>query len=468
MKPSIIAACLWVAVLGSTGLAQVETPETSWRQAELLETQGEKASAAQQFDRIAVEWPSWAGAARSALKAAEIYDDLGMGSEARLACERAMAVANSYWLQPALFWIAKTAQSAGDRDEALAVVERLHAEYPESAWTVRSRIVEALARGADPQLAEAAFRRELEAGTLCDQAVLLADEHRAEEALGLLDRVLTYYPDSAAALRALDAKGHLLIRLSRREEAMPIFADLLVMVGQTAPQARIVQRARMRLGALCRGSGRITEAEDIFGQLARNSADPAAASYAGLHLVGMHYERLRKPVFERRASGIYDARQVDHAGWAALRERCRALAEAPWCRPKERVRAELIAVESYCWERDARGAARAGDNFFAKYDGSEYIDQLASARLFVGIEVRNLKWYEESAEHFRWIIQHAPEVPSRVYLELWITLRRAEAPEHEIQEAEDLLMSVAPDSGWANYIRIIKRQEAQCDVVNAR
>ena len=116
-----------------------------------------------------------------------------------------------------------------------------------------------------------------------------------------------------------------------------------------------------------------------------------------------------------------------------------AVAAAPWCLPNERVRAELIAVQSYCWERDARGAARAGDAFFAKYDGSEHIDQLASARLFVGIEIRNLKWYEESAEHFRWIIQHAPEVPSRVYLELWITLRRAEAPQHEIQEAEDLL-----------------------------
>ncbi|NLX20912.1 MAG: hypothetical protein GXY55_04465, partial [Phycisphaerae bacterium] len=226
--------------------------------------------------------------------------------------------------------------------------------------------------------------------------------------------------------------------------------------------------ARMRLGALCRGSGRITEAEDIFGQLARNSADPAAASYAGLHLIGMHYERLRKPVFERTARGIYDARQVDHAGWAALRERCRALAEAPWCRPKERVRAELIAVESYCWEGDARGAARAGDDFFAKYDGSEYIDQLASARLFVGIEVRSLKWHEQSAEHFRWIIQHAPEVPVRAYYELWITLSRLGAPESEIQEVEDFLLANYPDSPSARGIQIIKRQEARGHVLNAR
>lgn len=461
MKPSIVAACLLVAVLGSTGLAQVESPETAWRQAELLETQGDKASAAQQFDRIAAEWPSWAGAARSALKAAEIYDDLGMGLEARSACERAMAVANSYWLQPTLFWTAKTAQSAGDRDEALAVVERLHAEYPESAWTVRSRIVEALAFDADPRPAEAAFLRELEAHRFCDQVMMLTVERRWEEALGLMDYVLTYYPNTAAALRALDAKGHLLIRLSRREEAMPVFAELLVMTAQTSPRAGIVQRAKMRLGTLCRHSGQLTEAREIFEELVQNSDDPAVASYAGLNLIGMHNQRLFGAVLEAEKSRIYDARQVDHAGWAALRERCRALAEAPWCLPNERVRAELIAVQSYCWERDARGAAQAGDDFFAKYDGSEYIDQLVSARLFVGIEVRSLKWYEESAEHFRWIIQHAPEVPSRVYLELWITLRRAEAPEHEIQEAEDLLMSVAPDSGWANYIRIIKRQEAQ-------
>jgi len=440
--------------------ANAQTPETVWNSAEQLRAANLSEAAAQEYERIAVQWPKSKEAAPAALQAAEIYQSLGLNMQALAASDKALSVANDWWEQQALFTKASVCSDANCRDDALVAIRRLRAEYPESYWTVRSGLVEAKLQGINPATVQAALNRYEEADAMRVQAIQLLEQGKNEAAIALLSQIATSYADSPAALHALDAQGHYMIRLNRKPDAIPVFADLLVRTGQATPQARIVRRAKLRLAALCRVGGRITEAQKSFEELAKNSDQPSVASTAALNLIGIRYEQLRDQLDKTKA--------VDAAGWAALRQKCRTLAESPWCQARERIRSELVEVESYCWERNVDGAHKACVAFLGKYDGTEYVHELATARLFVGIELYLSGRYSEALGYYRWIQQHAPKYSPRVYREMWLTLGALGAPAEEITQVENILYAMYPNSPSVRFIEIFKRQEAERNARHAK
>jgi len=98
----------------------------------------------------------------------------------------------------------------------------------------------------------------------------------------------------------------------------------------------------------------------------------------------------------------------------------------------------------------------------------EFMNELVTARLFVGIALRDARRNQEALGHFQWIQQHASDPGPRVYLELWVTLSRLGAPAAEIEQIENVLFSTYPNSSSVKYIKLIKRQEAAGYVRNAR
>jgi len=102
---------------------------------------------------------------------------------------------------------------------------------------------------------------------------------------------------------ALDTQGHLLVRFGRRADAMPVFADLLVRTAKR-PDARIVRRAKARLGALCRTtSGRITDAEKVFAD-----SPPRVTTRPSL----LARTRVDRIDYERLRNRLAESKTVDH------------------------------------------------------------------------------------------------------------------------------------------------------------
>jgi tetratricopeptide (TPR) repeat protein len=143
----------------------------------------------------------------------------------------------------ALLGKAGVCQKAGCPVEGSAAIQRLRLEYPAASGIGRMAVIEASLNGWPTADAEQWATRELQAGLLWNDGCRLTPAERVNWA----DHVVSLYPDTAAALTALDTKGQLLADLQRYDEALSAFTEVLNRLHPTCSNSEFFQTVRARL-----------------------------------------------------------------------------------------------------------------------------------------------------------------------------------------------------------------------------
>lgn len=465
MSSSIYLIGTMVLVLfGPVAMGQTATVESLWQQADRLQSQSDYQAAADAFREVIERFPNSPKVSEAATRAGLCLEKAEQTSAAIEAYDRAITLrSNVYWLQVALFYKSAACLRENRQDDARQAIQQLRAEFPDSSQAVRAGIVEADLLGQDRQAAEERWLREVEATKLFNQAHQADKQNDSQAALQLLEQVVTSYPDTAAALRAWQAKGHLLLRTGNRNEAFAAFAAILTGVGESAPQSAIVQTTKTRLAALLHASGNREDALAIYREVL-SGFSPGLRSRAALQIAGLEFEVLQR---ERYAQKPISAEQ-----WQRIRDLCTGVMEGETAKPAERARAHLMLVETFSWQRDPQAAVSEAERFLGQYEGNEFKQDVATVRLIAGEALQRLGRFDEALTHFRWIIEayrgqkeiwpgmdHLP----RTYFQIRETLKRSWAPAAQIREVEDELLKAFPESCYARAVRQIRRIKGEPD-----
>lgn len=444
----------------------VEVPQPSAAnlldEAAQLERQGEYEAAAAKYAAVPAGVPD---SQRAALQAATCQEKAGRLADAVAAYDTAIAKnPSAYWAELALFQKARTCKALGNVADARACIAHIKQRFPDSSSLAEAAVLEAQIDGRDTTSAVAFLAREKDASGLYKQAIQADRNNGRAQTLQALDNVITRYPDTPAALRCRDARAHILTRDKSREartEAGTEFLRILALVGDKAPNSRIAETARIRLAALCHSFTNRQDALALYQGLV-NSEDKAIASRAALQIAGLHFELLQREKVS--AGSVADSR------WDDLRAMCSLVSDSNDAKPIERVRAQVMSIESLSWQNRYADCLAAAEAFLARNNADEPKQDIATVRFFAGKAAQEIKQYDKALVHFRWIVDackgqkdiwegmdHLP----RTYYSIWDILRRTNAPGAEVPQAADALFAACPDSGYAKLVRVVTEQETQ-------
>lgn len=464
-----LAVSAWLSLASAQTSGEQSAVDAVWQEAGRLEAEGKFEEAAALYAAVPATSPAWQ---RAAVQAAGCLEKAGKLAEAVAGYDAAIAAnPSAYWAESALFQKARTCKAQGNAAEAQRCIDRIKTRFPDSSSLADAYLLEAQMAGGDTAAAEAFVAREQEATALYKQA-LQADRNKDEAgALRLLETVVDQYAGIPAALRCRDARAHILVRHKGAEErtvAGAEFLHILALVADTAPNSRIAETARIRLAALHHSFENRQDAITAYQTLV-NSEDKAIASRAALQLAGLQFELMQRDTIS--TGPLADGR------WDDLRALCSLVAGSPDAKPTERVRAEVMAVESFSWQKRPADALAAAEAFLARHPGDGFKQDAATVRFFGGLAARNLKDYSKALAHFRWIIiayagqteiwpgmDHLP----RTYCEIWQTLRATRAPADEIAQTANALLTAFPESEYAKHVRRQTEQDQRTAETIAR
>jgi len=327
------------------------------------------------------------------------------------------------WKCEALFKKAHACCQAGLADQALAMISLLREEFPDSVRATEIGILQAQLENRSTQPAQELFAQAGQAIALVRQAGDLQVNEDYNQALQLCDQVITSYPETAATWSALNLKAYILAnKLNRPEQAQAVYGSICEKLGTTARRSRLFCDARVNLRGL----------------LLRHLQDK---------------QRKGEPVSDQ--------------AWNELRDLCQEIvAQDTWL--FGRVYGHLGLTEMYSSKGERELALAAAEELIRVYqqgdrdNWSRFKPQLAWAHLYAGNALQNLGRYDEALTHYRWIVNIAYDYPPygagastrvQAYYQIWRTLRRAGAPQAEIDEAAQAVLSRFPEAKHAEVIR---------------
>jgi tetratricopeptide (TPR) repeat protein len=371
---------------------------TVWSAADAPHQAGDYAESERLYKQMLAEFPD---AQRAALRVAIAQERQGKSAEALESYDRALAAdPQGEWAPVALFYKARFCKEGAREPDARAAIARLRAEHPDSSYVARAAVLEAELDGHSTAAAEAALERELAAAALYDAGMAKSKARADEEALVDLRRVPAEYPGTAAALRALDAEGHILTRNRRFDEAEAAFMRILDVCPDDSP--RIMQVARTRLAALAHARGDRLEAIERYLGLMESSPTPKVSENALLQAAGLLFEVIQREVWEGEAG-------VPISRWEHLRDVLRSLRELEGASEKTVLLADLMEMESWCWTGPAEQAIQAGRAFLDKYEHMrDHRREVATALCFLATQYKHAEYYEECESVARRIIELYP------------------------------------------------------------
>jgi len=423
--------------------------EGLWSTATQLELDGQFEAAVNTYTAILKAEPS---SRRAAYQLAYGLEKTGKRVEAAAAYDAVIAKAPfDFWAGSALWSKAQLARSAGKTDDVRKCIQNIKAFFPESPQAAKAMLLEAQVDQRDTKAAEALIARDNEARRVLGQAGA-ADKDKDEKlAVQLYDYIIKTYPDTPAALRAYDAKGHILVRDRQKEkvaQAVPAFQAIIDKAGVASPHSRIVENARMRLGAIHHSNGQRLEAMKAYWPNV-DSPNPSIAAEAGTKYAGLAFEFVQRDIWAKN--------KIDDQTWDNMKVVCDKVSQLEGAPIERKARAELMKIEMLCWRKQNAEAVKAADEYLAKYKGESLQQDIATVRFFAGEAAEEIRDYAKALQHFRWIVEaykdqneiwpgmdHLP----RTYFRIWETLLRSKAPEADIQKAADELLSRFQDSSY--------------------
>jgi len=433
-----------------------------WQEAKFAEEANELEDAEALYSQILLHSPK---DQQAALRMAICQQKAGEVGKSLASFDRAIAIDDGgYWAEVAVYYRAEVCLEAGLNEEALKGIQQLRANYPDSSYNARARVIESRITGRNEAISEAILERELHAGAIYDEGMQFARENDNTRAIQKMEDVLALYPDCAVALRALEAKGHLLLREKQYEDAMNPFIEILAQTRETCPTARITLEAKTRLAAILHVLKRREEAIDQYIDILQSSGDPEIEANAALQTAGLAFE-----ICQRRR---VDEGPLPDQTWKELRGLCENVKNLPGVSESQKVRADLMLAEIYTWQEDREKTIDAAEEFLEEYDAKLYRTETATMHLLAGQALRHLKRYNEALEHLRWIadeyadedciwpdMDHLP----KTYFYIWQILRDQGAPKSEVKEAGLALQSRFPDSPFSEHVRLMNKQKGWRD-----
>ncbi|MBX3730283.1 MAG: hypothetical protein KF858_13970, partial [Candidatus Sumerlaeia bacterium] len=321
----------------------------------------------------------------------------GKRAEALESYDRALAAdPQGEWAPVALFYKARFCKEGAREPDARAAIARLRAEHPDSSYVARAAVLEAELDGRSTAAAEAALERELAAAAVYDAGMAKSKARADEEALADLRRVPAEFPGSAAALRALDAEGHILTRNRRFDEALVPFLRILEATLSAAPNARISEIAATRVAALHHALNDRDLALRTYLDIAESEGLTARTrANALLQGSGVYFE-----ILQRRAlrQGVTDEQ------WDELRQMLTVAQTAEGVSHQEAKIARLMHLESWSWQRQREQVVAELEAFLADYDDVADRREVATARIFGAIAFNHLGRHAEALDHAEWVI----------------------------------------------------------------
>ena len=237
-----------------------EQRKALWQQAEDLESQGQYETAAQRYNGVIALAPLSLKAQHAAMRAARCMEQAGDLSQAITFYDQVINIADTRanqepgtrrlrdYKKEALFSKPHACRQAGMVQQARQTIEQLKAKFPSSSRCVQIGILEAELDGRDTEPAQQLFARDTEAVGLWTQGMHAMGRAEYAQALTLFERVITDYPDTSAALRALENKGRVLLKHKRFSEAGQTFSTLLRnRLGESTRHSRFYRDMRLLL-----------------------------------------------------------------------------------------------------------------------------------------------------------------------------------------------------------------------------
>jgi tetratricopeptide (TPR) repeat protein len=417
-----------------------------WSAAEVPHRDGRWAESEQLHKQVLAEFPD---SQRAALRVAIAQERQGK-ADAFASYDRAIALdPQGQWAPVALFYKARACKEGSRAGDARAAIARLRAEHPDSSYVARAAVLEAELDGRSTAAAEAELARELAAAAVYDAGMAKSKERADEEALVALRRVSAEFPGTAAALRALDAEGHILTRNRRFEEALAPFMRVLEATKEAAPNARAVEIAATRVAALHHAMKDHDAALQSYLDIADNPAmTQGTRAHALLHGASIYFEILQ------RRSRL--KQPVEEAQWDELRRMLVVAREAEGATDHHIKLARLMHLESWTWQKHHEPAPIELEAFLADYQGPEHRREVATARIFAGSSLNHLGRHAEALEHLQWVIdEYGPDERiwpgwhgiQMAYTEAFASKRGMGAPREELVELAAAIARNFPDFG---------------------
>jgi tetratricopeptide (TPR) repeat protein len=406
-----------------------------WQQAGQLQQGDRLQQAADRYQAIMAQETHWKKRAKAALLAADCLDRLGKAGESIALLDTAISEADSVaarsneevdqsWTCPALFIKAGVCEKTGDRAGAIQAIDRLRAEFFKSDKARQALEIRARLERWSPQRLAQAMTQEQEAMQMAEQAAEASKQKRPKEAIESCDRIIKQYPDTAAVFPALRTKALALWQLHKYKDAKAVYRTILDRVGPIAPHSNLVHTAQYRIAWL-------------------DSGDMSKDFVA----------RKRK-----------DAPPRDEE-WQQLRDRCQVVITLD-PDPKERADAELMIIESYCWQQRPDESLRYAEEFLRQHDGDKkaarFGVQAASAHVFAAIAAERLGRYDEANRHLdrvfeatsRWTDYRQREhVLDTAYFWRWHILHQTGADDAQLRQLANQHIAEFPDSPNADFVR---------------
>ena len=436
-----------------------------WQQAVTLKESGDYVGAANMYRSIFWDYPN---SQRAALRIALNEQRAGITADAAASFVTANSVdPYGYWSEVGLYYEAKFHVDNGQLADAELCLEILEKRFPDSRWCARGRAAIATARnvvdsgqdasaGAMAEAAniEAILARENLAWESLSRANKSHGQGQDNQRLAALERIVSLFPDTCAALDARQSRGYLLIRNQRLTEAATELQSLASDLEFTSPHSRIRYDVEYRLAAVDHALGNKQQALTRYAQLTELAEDPQIVSKAGAQAAGLQLETMQAKLTGEKVISPED--------WEAVRTYAEEV-RLSGGREQDVVRAELLNMESYCWQGMPIEAVTAAEEFLSTHDENEYKLDTATVCFFAGEEYLKLGEYQDALRHFRKVVSlyeneremwkgmdHLP----RTYYRIWETLRKQGADESKIQEAAQLLLTRFPDSEYAKPVLI--------------
>jgi tetratricopeptide (TPR) repeat protein len=399
---------------------------TVWSAADAPHQAGDYAESERRYKQVLVEFPD---SQRAALRVAIAQERQGKSAEALESYDRALAAdPQGEWAPVALFYKARFCKEGAREPDARAAIARLRAEHPDSSYVARAAVLEAELDGRSTAAAEAALERELAAAAVYDAGMAKSKARADEEALADLRRVPAEFPGTAAALRALDAEGHILTRNRRFDEALVVFEAILQALEPGQRSSRIAQTSQRRVAGLLHAKGRREESLLAFSRIISDSTSPEeAGADAILQAAGLTFELMLEDFGRNQPVSAHQVEELESL-FAAVRS-------WPSAPISVRIRADLMHIESLAWQNRFEEFEKLAIKFLDAYEAGEFPREVATARFFLGRELIQRRKICEGLPHLLGVIELFPRG------ELWpgSGMTHIEEAYHDAIEAQFIL-----------------------------
>jgi len=459
-KNLFLCTVILTATLASKGLSQPSTSKDGpddgsqfqqmWDRAAKSHKEEKYGDSERLYREVLVKYPK---SQRAALRVAIAIEKQGRVEDALAAFDQANAVDPwGDWAAVTLYYKAKAAVRGNRKETALAACATLLEVHPESAYAAQAQKLKAELKGEPIAEAQAALDQELELGQQLDS--ILADTKVSDsDRVVQLSSLINSNHNSRAALRGLEARGHLLIRSKEYVDALSDFSDITTRLKGAGEKSRIYRVAQRRIAGIFHVLEKREEALDVFLAIrndpGRTDKDRAEAQ---LQVTGLYFELLQRS--KDRTTDEMDT----------LLELCSASRSHPGATLEVMARADLMRLEALYMYGRYELYLKDFEAFTREHGTTvnELRTEIATAHFGAALALRELGRIDESLSHWQAVIDLAgsdlelwPEMDhvSRSYAFRVYTLRELGRDDAQVMVALSALIERYPQSVYTEQAR---------------